>query len=399
MQDSLSEVTRLSPGVAESIDRVLASVRGYLGMDVAFVAEFSGQDRIFRNVASARPDAPVKVGGVLPLAEGYCLKVVEGKLPELMPDTSIISAARVIPETTSIPIGAHLSVPIKLHGGRIFGTFCCFSYQRDPTLDYRDLELMRTFAQLVARQIDTEVEHDRARYDAIERIRDAVDRGDPHVLYQPICRLSDGRVTGVEALSRFSSEPVRSPDKWFREAAEIGMAGRLELIAIRRAIADAAALPRSLTLSLNASPATVMEGEVGAAIAGFDPARLVIEITEHEEIADYEQLNAALKPLREVGCRVAIDDAGAGYSSFRHVLMLKPDIIKFDISITRGVDQDSMRRAMVAALVEFARHSGVSIVAEGVECKPELVALRGLGVEYGQGFYFSRPKVASAVAA
>ncbi len=388
---SRSDLTHLSPTVADSIQRVLSSVRSYLSMDVAFVSEFTGPDRVFRNVDSARPDSPIKVGGVIPMAEGYCQHVVEGRLPELIPNTAMIAAARVLPETRSIPIGSHLSVPIRLREGRVFGTFCCFSYHPNPALDRRDLELMRTFAQLVARQIEGEIERDEERNIKIERIREAVGRGDPRIVYQPICRLADGKVVGVEALSRFASEPVRSPDLWFNDAADCGLAESLELIAIRKAINAAAVLPPDVSLSVNASPAVVIAGRLAEALDGFDPLRTVVEITEHHMIADYKALLDALAPIRQRGVRIAIDDAGAGYSSLRHVLMLRPDIIKFDISITRGVDSDPMRRAMAAALAEFARHTGTKIVAEGIETASELEVLRSLGVEKGQGYFFGKP--------
>ena len=210
-------------------------------------------------------------------------------------------------------------------------------------------------------------------------------------MFQPICQLSDGRVTGVEALSRFATAPVRSPDQWFTEAAEVGLAESLELIAIRKAVLAASALPSDLTVSLNVSPAVAIAGHLGEALEDFDPLRTIVEVTEHHIIADYTTLIDALAPLRERGVRIAIDDAGAGYSSLRHVLMLRPDIIKFDISITRGVDNDPMRRAMAAALAEFARHTGTKIVAEGIETPAELEVLRALGVDKGQGYLFGRP--------
>jgi EAL domain-containing protein (putative c-di-GMP-specific phosphodiesterase class I) len=325
------------------------------------------------------------------MAEGYCKQVVEGRLPELIPNTALVPLARTIPETTSIPIGAHLSVPIRLKEGRVFGTFCCFSYHPNPQLDRRDLELMKTFAQLVARQIDAEIARDEETNRKLQLVREAVGRGDLRIVFQPICQLSDGKVTGVEALSRFSSEPLRSPDLWFKDAADVGLAESLELIAIRKAIAAAAVLPPHLTVSLNVSPAVAIAGRLADALSAFDPARTIVEVTEHDMIPDYQALIDALAPLRAKGVRIAIDDAGAGYSSLRHVLMLRPDIIKFDISITRGVDSDPMRRAMAAALAEFARHTGTKIVAEGIETPAELDVLKALGVEKGQGYLFGRP--------
>ncbi|MGV3490959.1 MAG: sensor domain-containing phosphodiesterase [Devosia sp.] len=383
------DLTQLSDGSAESIQRVLGSIRSYLGMDVAFVSEFSGRHKIFRNVDG--PKAPIAAGQVVSVEEGYCQHVVEGRLPELIPDTQDVPAAQDIPETASIPIGAHLSVPIRLRSGRVFGTFCSFSYEPHPELDARDLDLMRTFAQLVARQIEHEIERHELRLEKSDRISAAVAAGDPRIVFQPICRLDDGVITGVEALSRFDYEPRRSPDQWFGDAADVGLDEMLELTAIRQGIRAASTLPPHMTLNVNASPRVIASGGLPDAVAGIDPHRLIIEVTEHSIIEDYHRLIDAIAPLRAQGIRVAIDDAGAGYASLRHVLMLRPDVIKFDISITRGVDTDPMRLAMAAALAEFGRHTGTAIVAEGVETMSELQVLRSLGIERGQGYYFSRP--------
>jgi EAL domain-containing protein (putative c-di-GMP-specific phosphodiesterase class I) len=89
--------------------------------------------------------------------------------------------------------------------------------------------------------------------------------------------------------------------------------------------------------------------------------------------------------------RLAIDDTGAGFASLRHILNLEPDIIKLDISLTRGVDVDRARRALAAALIAFAANTGASIVAEGVETASELSVLRDLGVGFGQGYLLGRP--------
>src|SRR5690606_4315865 len=142
-----------------------------------------------------------------------------------------------------------------------------------------------------------------------------------------------------------------------------------------------------LSLNLNVSPSVVMQAPLLDTLRGFDPRRIILEITEHTMIKDYDALTGALAPLRERGIRIAIDDAGAGYASLRHVIMLRPDIIKFDISITRGVDTDPMRRALAAALGEFGRHTSTEIVAEGVESASEVEVLRSVGISKGQGYY------------
>jgi EAL domain-containing protein (putative c-di-GMP-specific phosphodiesterase class I) len=390
--------TNISPRIVENIDRVLKSVRSYLGMDVAFLSEFLGTSRVFRSVDSTEPP-PLKVGDTIPMAQGYCQHVVDGRLPELIPDTTILPFAQKIAETHTIPIGAHLSVPVRLDDGAVFGTFCCFSFQPNPRLNERDLELMRTFSRLIASQIAADIEDDRERAHSLDLIRTAVSEGDPNILFQPIYRLRDLKIAGVEALSRFMSEPKRSPDLWFAEAESAGMGSSLELLAVRKAIAAAAMLPAELSVNLNISPKTLIEGKAADSLAGIDPKRIVIEITEHTPIPDYEPLLAELQPLRALGMRIAIDDAGAGYSSLRHVLKLSPDIIKLDVSLTRDLDRDPLRRAMAAALAEFGSHTGTKIVAEGIETLEELEALRSLRIEKGQGFHLGHPQTAAAIRA
>jgi EAL domain-containing protein (putative c-di-GMP-specific phosphodiesterase class I) len=391
--------TNISPRIMENIDRVLKSVRSYLAMDVAFLSEFLGSNRIYRSVDAGHAGSPIKTGGVTPMAAGYCQHVVEGRLPELIPDTQAVPFAQTISDTRAMPIGAHLSVPVKLDDGTVFGTFCCFSFSPNPKLDQRDLELMHTFSRLIANQIAADIEDDRERAQSVELITQAVDDGDPTILFQPIYRLKDLKIAGVEALSRFRSEPRRSPDLWFAEAEEAGMGSWLELLAVRKAIAASAGLPPELSINLNISPNTLIGGKAPESLAGLDPKRVVIEITEHTPIPDYEPLLAALKPLRAAGMRVAIDDAGAGYSSLRHVLKLSPDIIKLDVSLTRDLDRDPMRRAMAAALAEFGSHTGTKIVAEGIETLEELEALRTLRIESGQGFHLGHPQTAAAIKA
>ena len=116
-----------------------------------------------------------------------------------------------------------------------------------------------------------------------------------------------------------------------------------------------------------------------------------MEITEHEPVEDYEELAGALRPLRELGVRIAIDDAGAGYASLRHTLALAPDIVKVDIALTSAIDTDRAKRALASALISFADEMGITIVAEGIETEASLRTLVDLGVRYGQGFHLARP--------
>lgn len=377
--------------IGRNVDRVLNAVRTHLGMDVAFVSEFDGRDRIFRHVVGDSERMPLKPGDSSPLEEGYCQHVVEGRIPQLIPDTGAVPALASIPETSAFPIGAHMSVPIRLQDGRLYGTFCCFSFHPNLSLDQRDLHMMRAFAELLAYQIDGDLDTVRQHDEKVERITSVLEMGHPSIVYQPIYRLSDRRIVGVECLSRFDLQPRRAPDVWFAEAHEIGLGIRLELNAMLTALDALRGMEGDFYVSLNVSPATLISGEIMGYLDAIPAGRIVLEITEHSHVADYAALRERLQPIRALGVRTAVDDAGAGYASMRHVLATQPDIIKLDMSLTRGIDTDSPRRALAAALIEFARQTGSQVIAEGVETAQELAALRALGVNDAQGYHLSRP--------
>jgi len=385
----ITSQTELSVGTA-SVDKFLGAVRRHLGMDVAFVSEFREIDRIFHHV-NARAESPIHAGDAIPMDEGYCRHVVEGRLPELMPDTGLFPVAVALPATSAIPIGAHLSVPIRLADGSCYGTFCCFSFAPDRSLCQRDLDMMHVFADMLAAQIDFDVERSKSRTERVKRIESVLAGGHPSIVYQPISDLSTNRIAGFECLSRFHVEPARPPDQWFAEAGEIGLGSELEIVAIREALRALERLPPPLYLTINCSPNTIASGALLGVLSPFDVSRVVVEITEHDFVDNYVQLLNQLAVLRALGLRVAIDDVGAGYSSMRHILQIQPDFIKLDISLTKGIDTDSTRRALAAALIAFAAETGATIVAEGVETEAELSTLKRLGIAKAQGYYLSRP--------
>lgn len=387
--DLLSSRAELSVGT-NSVDRLLGAVRRHLGMDIAFVAQFRAADRIFRHVDAQVP-SPIQVGDAISLDEGYCKDVVEGRLPELIPDTARVPAAMAKPATQAIPIGAHLSVPIRLADGSCYGTFCCFSFQADQSLSRRDLEMMRVFADILADQINLDIDRSRSKSERLARVQTALASGHPAIVYQPIYSLDTGRIAGFECLSRFHLEPQRPPNEWFSEAHEVGLGAELEVAAIREALSTLKHVRAPLYLTVNCSPNTIVDGSLLEAVKATDLSRVVVEITEHVHVDDYAKLLEQLSLLRALGLRVAIDDAGAGYASMRHILKIRPDIIKLDISLTKNIDADSTQRALAAALIAFARETGATIVAEGIETEAELHTLKRLGISGAQGYYLARP--------
>jgi PAS domain S-box-containing protein len=211
--------------------------------------------------------------------------------------------------------------------------------------------------------------------------------------FQPIVDLRTGTVLGHEALSRFAADPAQPPDRWFADAEEVGLGTQLDLYAIQTALTAAHALPSGGYVSINAAPATVASNQfLPTLIQPRIPLhRIVVELTEHVSVQDYPALDAALAALRRRGVRLAIDDAGSGYASFRHILRLRPDIIKLDRDIVRDLDRDQARAALVTAMVGFAHAVGAVVTAEGVETAAEQDAATRLGIDAAQGYLFAAP--------
>ena len=225
----------------------------------------------------------------------------------------------------------------------------------------------------------------------IERIRSVLDGEGLSIVFQPIVELSGGDVLAAEALCRFATQPHRPPDRWFAEAVEVNLGVELELAALRAALDRIDEVSAGVRLSLNLSPVALCDPRILEEIARVPGSRLAVELTEHAPVANYAALEAALRVPRARGVQLMIDDAGAGFASLKHIVGLHPDVIKLDLSLTRDIDTDPVRRALAAALVAFARDIGAIIVAEGIETRGELEALRALGVTHGQGYHLAPP--------
>jgi len=165
----------------------------------------------------------------------------------------------------------------------------------------------------------------------------------------------------------------------------------LEIAVVRKALQSLANLPRHAYLAVNVSPETAASDEIARLCMRHSGDRIVLEITEHSSVDDYVVLAERARALRRMGVRLAIDDAGAGFASLRHVLRLEPDLIKLDRSITHNIDTRVRHQSLAAALLTFASGTSASIVAEGIETESELATLEALGVPYGQGYYLGRP--------
>lgn len=215
--------------------------------------------------------------------------------------------------------------------------------------------------------------------------------------YQPIVDTSRGTVVGYEALARFPGFAEKNPEVWFPAARAHGKSAELESAALRTALAARSTLPANCFLTLNVSPELLSTEEIRSVWRNEgNLGGLVVELTEQTPIDSYVELEPDLNQLRAAGALIAIDDAGAGYAGLRHLLALRPSLIKIDRELIQDVDRDEAKRALISMLGTFASHVDAWILAEGVERVEELDALVSLGVPLVQGYCLARPAPAWA---
>lgn len=253
-------------------------------------------------------------------------------------------------------------------------------------------EVNRIALDALTTRLDAEQHETLQRQRERERITDVISHTRFVTVLQPILDLRTGRPMAVEALTRFTALPSRPPDEWLAEAERVGMRVPLELAIASVGLAELPSLPAELSLTVNISPASAVSGRLGEVLLGAPLDRIILELTEHSPVADYGALNAALAPWRAGGARLAVDDAGGGYASFAHILSMKPEFIKFDVSLTRDIHLDRPRQALARALVGFANEMDVGVIAEGVETAAQLEMIVDLGTPYAQGFHLGRPR-------
>ena len=370
----------------EKIAELLRTAKNSLGLSLTFLSRLDGQVQHLEVVESSVPF--FHDGQSQPQATSLCQAILDGKIPSVIPNVAKLPEAKRLPAARFPRIRSYVSVPVSLSDGTLYGTFCAAGFTADSGLSKRDRALMEVLASAAATIIEPGVRDRRREADIRERLQHVVLAGGPTVVLQPIVNLCDGARIGVEALSRFPAEWGMPPDEVFAEATSIGSGIELELMAFRKAAEQLEYF--SGYLAINFSPRTLLDTTCLELLAQLPTQRLVLELSEHDPVVDYLELSEALRPLREMGARLAIDDVGAGFSSLRHILLTAPDVIKLDRSIVAGASSDGVLLALVRSLVDFGHGAGASVVAEGIETKEDALALRDVGVDHGQGWYFAR---------
>ena len=358
----------------------------HLAFDVVFIAEVSEAGEVYREAAG-----DVAAFGIQPGEYGrvprYCRTVSESGTPSVLPDARAHESHAQLSAAHGIDVGALIAVPLRLADGSPFGVLCGLCRRPRPELDGRDAELMAKLGEVIAPEL---ADHGRQRELRVALQRILADE-DVKVAYQPIVHLRTSRCIGVEALARFP-EPFLRPDSTLRLAEEFEMRLALERLIVIEAWEMLGKLGPEQFLALNLAPDAVVALARRANLRDDLPLeQLVVEVTEHAAVDSYGPLLHELAPLRERGLRIAVDDAGAGFASLRHVLQLRPDYVKVDGSLIDGLASDHGKRAAVRSFVSLASDLGARVVAEGVERAADLQALRRLGLDAAQGFLLGRP--------
>lgn len=221
-------------------------------------------------------------------------------------------------------------------------------------------------------------------------------------VFQPIISLRDGSVLGHEALSRITCESeIKNPDMLFTIAGEYNRLWDLELLCRTTALEAAYKFmipPYSKKLFINVNPHTMHDETFKKGFTkGFleqyeiTPHDVIFEITERNVIMDMIGFKATIDHYKSQDYKIAIDDAGAGYSGLNLISDVNPNYIKLDMKMIRNVNEDGLKFALVKGMVEFSKVSNIFLIAEGIETYEELDTIVNLGVQYGQGYFIQKP--------
>jgi len=370
-----------------AMDRIVEVARRHLRLDVVAVGEIGDGTLTFRATAGDASSFGVALDEPRPAASSYAQMLVDGVIPSVIPDTTEDARVSALAVTREGRIGASIGVPLRRSDGSLYGALWCANHAPDPTLDERDARFLAMLGELIVPELDEQ----RRQQDLQVELTRLIETDDAAVAYQPIVDVLSHKCLGVEALARFP-KPFARPDETFASAYEVGLGFELERMIVRRTWDLLDELGRDQFLTVNLTPGALLKLAPRASEReDLCLSNLVIEMTEHSTVDSYAELRDELRPLRERGLRIAIDDAGAGYSSLRHVVEIRPDFIKIDRSLIHGVADDRARRVAVGAFVLLALDLEATVVAEGVERPQDLSAVSDLGVRAAQGFLLARP--------
>ena len=378
----------------ESAAQVICDHLVTLGsIDVAIIQIFLADDDVQVLAQSGPSGYPLMVGTYL--SRDRAARLLEhaargpwARYAESDPDDSGLRAAAIEGGLKALAYG-----PI-IHGDTIVGTLVLGTFdERFSRTLVEKMPGIVSFGTTSSALLAERMYRRRQSSELSQRIGGILAARAFHPVFQPVVDLEGGEVVGYEALTRFDSG--QRPDLCFAEAWSVGLGPELELATLEAAVEAGKRLTPGIWLDLNVSPRLLADSERLRPTLAAAERPLVLEVTEHEVIADYDAVRAAIRSLSN-DIRVAVDDAGVGAANFGHIVDLRPDFVKLDISLVRGINTNLGRQALVVGMRHFARTAGCRLIAEGVETIEEARTLTTLGVEFGQGHLFGRAEPVEA---
>ena len=232
-----------------------------------------------------------------------------------------------------------------------------------------------------------------------EQLRQIIENEEIVSVFQPIVSLRDGSVLGYEALSRGpAGTMLESPDMLFQVAEEIHEIWELERLCRTKALCALQNAQISTMLFLNVNPNVIEDAKFQKGFTreylkqfGMDPDHIIFEITERTAFTNMAEFMEAIRYYKGQAYKIAIDDAGAGYSGLNLISDVWPHFLKLDMQLIRNIDQNTVKQALVRSMQEFAKITGTNLVAEGIETRAELETLIHIGVHYGRDILSSAP--------
>ena len=372
--------------LAELLARVESQIRDRSQWVKRIGDQLAARSWLSRGIAELDPESPLAVlesqihalvGEVVAVGDLRILRVDE--LDPAAPVPNQVEVARWTGGHDDD--GSSLRLPLRSAGRTVGMLEAGVSGEADVALSTL-ADLAPQIASVASRQLTASAGVATAR----RHVRDLAAKGGLHAVFQPIVHLETGAVVGFEGLSRFRDGT--RPDVAFAAAERAGIGGELEAAAVSTLLAAARDLPEGCWVSLNLSAASFVELDLNRLLGDADRP-VVLEITEHEHVTDYAELRRYIAGSDHV--EIAVDDAGAGYASLRHIFELRPDYVKLDRAWVDHIDGDPVRRALVQGIVGFADAFGAVVVGEGIERPVEAETLLQLGVHFGQGYALGYP--------
>jgi EAL domain-containing protein (putative c-di-GMP-specific phosphodiesterase class I) len=362
------------------------------GVDVAGVFECDGGDLVALAITGL-PGFPIQTGESIPADRARYLLGRSANGPWAERWTPTAEPSGYGERLSWLGIKSQAYAPIQANGELVGMIAIATTDEAQGRHLVEDLPAISEFASLAEAILAPALLARRGLASERRRIGSTIESAAYQPVFQPIIELSSGDTAGFEALTRF--DDGTRPDVVFASALECGLGLALETATLGAAIREADDLPTGAWLSLNVSPGLLSGGSTLGRLVARTSRPIVLEITEHEVITAYAPLRDAMRLLGP-RVRLAVDDAGAGVANFNHLVELRPDFLKIDIGLVRGVDRDPSRRAVVVGLVHFAAEAGCQVLAEGIETEAERLTVMELGVTLGQGYILGRPAPASS---